>query len=104
MRRFIVLLAVFGCSTFTLPAQEPMVWVQRTDVGSPGFYEGAAMAFDAQQGVLLHFGGDKGVSGVSLAVPSADLWQYDGTVWQQVTVSGPLPPPHAAITCSSTIR
>ena len=49
MLRFIVLLAVYSCSTLMLLAQQPMVWVQRTDVGTPGFYEGAAMAFDAPE-------------------------------------------------------
>ncbi|MEQ1751684.1 MAG: kelch repeat-containing protein, partial [Prosthecobacter sp.] len=76
---------------FTLSAQEPMMWQQRTDVGSPGLYEAATMAFDAQQGVMLHFGGVKYVSGSPLGFASNDLWQYNGAAWQQVTVTGTLP-------------
>ena len=68
-----------------------MAWVQRTDVGSPGLYEGASMAFDEQQGVMLHFGGDKFIAGASVGLPSNDLWQYNGVGWQQVTVAGTLP-------------
>lgn len=55
--RFSSIFALFLVFTSMLAAQEPMAWQQRTDVGSPGLYEGAAMAFDEQQGVMLHFGG-----------------------------------------------
>lgn len=71
-------------------SQAPLIWQQRTDVGSPGQYVGAALAFDAQQGVTLMFGGEKSIQG-SPALVSNDLWQYDGNTWQQVNVSGPLP-------------
>jgi hypothetical protein len=75
----------------SLGAQQAMVWQQRTTVGSPGLYEGAAMAFDGHQGVTLLFGGDKSMPGVALGMVSNDLWQYNGTTWQQVAVTGPLP-------------
>lgn|GEM_PF-2477622 len=75
----------------TLSAQEPMVWQQRTTVGSPGLVEGGAMAFDEQQGVMLLFGGDRYLPGQVLGMVSNELWQYNGTTWQRVTVTGTLP-------------
>lgn len=88
--RHLVFILLGLLSTFAT-AQQPMVWQQRTTVGSPGSYEGAAMAFDAHQGVTLLFGGDKSMTGVGLATVSNDLWQYNGAAWQQVTVTGPRP-------------
>lgn len=95
MRHFVFLFACVAASvTAFAQSPAPMVWRQRTDVGSPGQYVGAAMAFDAQQGVTVMFGGEKSVLG-SPALVSNDLWQYDGNTWQQVNVSGPLPVPRS---------
>ncbi|MES2506995.1 MAG: kelch repeat-containing protein [Verrucomicrobiota bacterium] len=95
MRHFVFLFVCVAASvTAYAQSPAPMVWRQRTDVGSPGQYLGAAMAFDAQQGVTVMFGGEKSVLG-SPALVSNDLWQYDGNTWQQVTVSGPLPVPRS---------
>lgn len=88
--RFALFLVLLVTLASELLAQQPLVWQQRADVGSPGQYEGAAMAFDAHQGVTLMFGGEKSIGGVALGV-STDLWQYNGTVWQQVAVSGLMP-------------
>ena len=89
MRRFIAFFAFLFLNAFIL-AQEPMIWEQRTTVGSPGAVDGGAMAFDAHQGVTLLFGGTKYVAGIGSV--SNELWQYNGTTWQQVTVTGALPP------------
>lgn len=67
------------------------MWTQRTTVGSPGLVDGAAMVFDEHQGVTLLFGGDRFSPGQALGIVSNELWQYNGTVWQQVTVTGPQP-------------
>lgn len=86
---------VFLSSYLYVAAQEPMLWTQRTNVGSPGLIEGAAMAFDEHQGVTLLFGGDKHLLGQALGLVSNELWQYNGTLWQQVTVTGPQPQPRS---------
>lgn len=91
MRRPIAILALCLLLPVSLTAQQPLVWQQRADVGSPGSYEGAAMVFHAEQGVSMLFGGDKFAPGSGLGFPSNDLWQYDGASWQAVTASGPLP-------------
>ncbi len=91
MRPPFLLLLILCLLPPSLGAQQAMVWQQRTTVGSPGLYEGAAMAFDGHQGVTLLFGGDKSMPGVALGMVSNDLWQYNGTTWQQVAVTGPLP-------------
>ncbi len=73
-------------------AQAPqMVWSQRADVGSPGRYSRAAMAFDDRQGVMLLFGGDASPADGVLGFPTNDLWQYDGTAWIPVVVNGVKP-------------
>lgn len=72
-------------------AQEPMVWQQRANVGSPGLIEGAAMACHEEQGVIVLFGGDKYPPGAATSIVSNEVWQYNGTAWQQVTVTGPQP-------------
>lgn len=69
-----------------------MVWQQRFDVGSPGLVEGAAMACHEQQGVIVLFGGDRFVPGHAMGMVSNQVWQYDGTNWQEVTVIGAQPP------------
>ena len=88
--RHLVFIAIGLLCTFA-SAQQAMIWQQRNTVGSPGLYEGAALAFDEHQGVTLLFGGDKSIPGAVLGTVSNDLWQYNGTTWQQVTVTGPLP-------------
>lgn len=87
----LLLLALLACPLLPAAAQAPLIWQQRTDVGSPGAYENAALAFHDRQGVLLLFGGVKYESGGILGTPSNDLWQYDGAAWQPVTVTGPRP-------------
>jgi hypothetical protein len=92
-RSFACLLAF---SSFIFPplaaAQTHMAWVQRTDVGSPGKRNAAAMAYDEVHEVTLLFGGYLGAtSGTHVLVN--DLWKYDGVQWTQMTVTGTLPPP-----------
>jgi hypothetical protein len=88
-KRLLVLLLVLHLAPLLpLAAQQPLIWQQRTDVGSPGAYENAALAFHDRQGVMLLFGGLKYEFGGPLGLPSNDLWQYDGGAWQPVTVTG----------------
>lgn len=92
-RSFACLLAF---SSFIFPllatAQTHMAWVPRTDVGSPGKRNSAAMAYDEVHEVTLLFGGHLGAtSGTQVMVN--DLWKYDGVQWTQMTVTGTLPPP-----------
>ncbi|MBL9137945.1 MAG: hypothetical protein JNK85_18915 [Verrucomicrobiales bacterium] len=59
-----------------------MRWVQRLDVGHPGPQARHCMAYDRDAGVTLLFGTES----------TSDLWQYDGTNWARLSVTGPRPP------------
>jgi len=63
-------------------AQECMRWVQRLDVGNPGPQSRHCMTYDGDAGVILLFGADV----------TSDLWQFDGTNWVKLGVTGPRPP------------
>jgi hypothetical protein len=66
-------------------------WVQRTDVGSPGIRTSPALAFDSVHGVTVLFGGET-TNGLGGRINPVDTWEYDGTAWRQVTITGSSPP------------
>ena len=74
------MLGILACGGVT-EAQDCMRWVERQDVGNPGPQSRHCMAYDRDLGVTLLFTSDL----------SADLWQYDGTNWVKLTVTGPRP-------------
>jgi hypothetical protein len=76
-----ILLGLLGAA-LAVPAQDCLRWVQRLDVGHPGPQSRHCMAYDRDAGVVLLFGAD----------PAADFWQYDGTNWVKLAVTGPRPP------------
>jgi len=61
-------------------------WYQMTPVTSPPGLTDAAMAYYAQPGVTVLFGGADN-SGVA----RDETWTYDGLTWQQVALTGPKP-------------
>ena len=64
-----------------LCAQDCMRWVRRVDVGNPGPQSRHCLAYDRDAGLTLLFSSDT----------LSSLWQYDGTNWTAVTVTGPRP-------------
>ncbi len=73
-------LGLLGIST-VLSAQDCMRWVRRVDVGNPGPQSRHGMAYDRDTGLTLLFSSDT----------LSSLWQYDGTNWTAVAVTGPRP-------------
>lgn len=63
-------------------------WKQATPPTSPLPRYGAAMAWNAATNRLVLFGGT--VVGASSSY--SDTWEYNGTTWTQVTISGSSPP------------
>ena len=57
----------------------------RRDRSGPGPREGAGLAFDADAGKLVLFGGSVGSD------QQADTWTWDGTTWSLVAETGPRP-------------
>jgi Immunoglobulin domain/Immunoglobulin I-set domain len=66
-------------------------WIQRTDVGSPGPRTSPTMAFDSVHGVTVMFGGET-TNGSGGRINPTETWEYNGTNWYQVTITGFSPP------------
>lgn len=78
-------------------------WIHRTDVGSPGQRTAFAMAYDKDRGVTVFFGGEFGPGGGETYYN--DTWEYDGSQWRQITVSGPRPDPRSGHSmCYDTVH
>jgi hypothetical protein len=60
-------------------------WVQLTPATSPTARSGAALVVDSARGVGVLFGGS------TAAIPNGDLWEWNGTTWNQRTPSGAAP-------------
>jgi hypothetical protein len=61
-------------------------WRQAADAGPRGRYA-HGMVFDEQAGVVLLYGG----AGAHRGAPLADMWQWDGTRWTEIPLTGPTP-------------
>ena len=62
-------------------------WVQRTPATLPSARYADAIAYDSDRQVVVMFGGQTGFNfGVG---PLADTWEWNGTNWSPVAVSGP---------------
>src|ERR1700722_10333155 len=66
-------------------------WVQRTDVGSPGIRTSPTLAFDSVHGLTVFFGGET-TNGSGGRINPTDTWEYNGTNWYVVTITGSSPP------------
>jgi Immunoglobulin domain len=66
-------------------------WIQRTDVGSPGIRTGPTLAFDSLHGVTVMFGGET-TNGAGGRINPTDTWEYNGTNWYPVSITGASPP------------
>ena len=66
-------------------------WVQRTDVGSPGIRTSPTLAFDSVHSVTVMFGGET-TNGAGGRINPTDTWEYNGTNWHQITITGSSPP------------
>lgn len=65
-------------------------WAQRHPLSAPAPRKRAGMCYDSRRGVVALFGGLRD----SFWGPTTwfgDTWEYDGTNWTQVPVSGPVP-------------
>ncbi|HAV60773.1 MAG TPA: hypothetical protein DCY13_00210, partial [Verrucomicrobiales bacterium] len=87
----LVILAVDTTSAFA--ANECLQWVRRFDVGSPGDRAGHSMAYDIHRDVTVFFGGD--IPGGGPEHYFNETWEYDGTLWRKITITGPVPPKRA---------
>jgi hypothetical protein len=58
-------------------------WNKITTATSPPARWGSSMAYDANRKKVVMFGGNNGTT------PIADTWEYDGTNWTQINVTGP---------------
>ena len=58
-------------------------WTQASPANSPTGRLGAASTFDAARGVAVMFGGI--ASSISIALPSNQTWEWNGTDWAQAT-------------------
>jgi hypothetical protein len=75
--------------TWTLGASG---WTLKNPAASPSARGAVAMAFDPQNRVTVLFGGTSNSSGGGgLAAYFHDTWVWDGTIWNQVVVSGMSP-------------
>ena len=62
-------------------------WVQKFPATIPPARYGAAIAYDSDRRVVLMFGGQTGFNfGVGVL---NDTWEWDGTNWRQLNVTGP---------------
>lgn len=63
-------------------------WVDKTPTGvSPSPRYGHSMAYDSDRGVTMLYGGQTGFAfGAS---PLGDTWEWDGTNWRQLSITGP---------------
>jgi hypothetical protein len=63
-------------------------WVNKTPpAGSPSPRYGHSMAYDSHRGVTILYGGQTGFGfGVN---PVGDTWEWDGTNWRQLDITGP---------------
>lgn len=61
-------------------------WTQKLVSGPPRRSVGA-MAYDAARGKTVLFGG---VDGTGSSVFKSDTWEWDGSAWMQVMISGPV--------------
>lgn len=78
-------------------------WVHRTDVGNPGQRTAFAMAYDKDRGVTVFFGGEIGDGGDETFYH--DTWEYDGSHWQQIAITGPVPDTRSgSAMCYDTVR
>lgn len=83
-----------GAAVFLLPAiagADCIQWIQRMDVGSPGTRTSPAMAYDSVHGVTVMFGGET-TNGSGGRVNTTDTWEYNGTAWRQISITGSSPP------------
>jgi hypothetical protein len=83
---------VFG----TLPVEgrdQCYEWRKPTSVGSYGQRWGHAMAYDSDRGVVVLFGGERGLDGSKEYFD--DTWEYDGASWKRINVAGTKPAPRA---------
>lgn len=64
-------------------AQDCMTWVRRDDVGSPGPQTRHTMTYDPDRRRVVLFTSDE----------TGELWDYDGSRWSRVMVSGARPSP-----------
>jgi len=69
----------------TVPPPPPASWTQRV-VSGPSARAGHAMAYDAQRGVTVLFGGN-----IYPAQYNSETWEWNGSTWTQRVVSGPSP-------------
>ncbi|HYE62990.1 MAG TPA: kelch repeat-containing protein [Phycisphaerales bacterium] len=63
---------------------QSVVWQEEEKVAPPSGRNGHAMAYDSARGVTVLFGGDDGNG-----IRSGETWEWNGTKWRQVLVSGP---------------
>lgn len=61
-------------------------WRMVAEDGPPGRYA-HGMVFDERAGVVLLYGG----SAAHRNAPLSDMWQWDGTRWTEIRLSGPTP-------------
>jgi hypothetical protein len=71
-------------------------WRLRTVFGPSGRL-GHAMAYDAARGVTVLFGGSTGRGPGGLPYVNGETWEWDGTVWTELVVTGPSPREFAAM-------
>ncbi|HLX69343.1 MAG TPA: immunoglobulin domain-containing protein, partial [Verrucomicrobiae bacterium] len=89
--RYLTLLGIlFFCGALIAHA-DCIQWVQRSGVGSPGPRTSPTLAFDSVHGVTVMFGGET-TNGLGGRINPTDTWEYDGTNWHQITITGSSPP------------
>src|SRR5262249_14972292 len=65
-------------------------WTAASPTNGPSQRLGHAMAYDAQRGKIVLFGGSNGTGGITGKLTLSDTWEWDGTGW---TLAQPLTAP-----------
>lgn len=71
-------------------------WTQRMSVVGPAARIGASLTWDAARRRLVLFGGNNGATFAPIIY--SDTWEWDGTSWQQLPITGPVLAEHRAFT------
>jgi hypothetical protein len=75
--------------------QACLSWIHKPSVGTPGKRRSHAMAYDSDRGVTVFFGGEFSGGGDDDIDYYNDTWEYDGSSWKQIVITGTKPSPRS---------